>query len=207
MAAEDSADGSGDGTGLDERDGDAVGGGSGGAGRAVDEFDRGVVDLLTWLLDTEARARIYVYLRRSPDSTSSEIAEGADLYPSTVREALAELHEEAYVTREKRENAGAGNNPYEYEAIAPGELVRGAVGEVQAQLNTVFDLDRRLTGEENGDEGGGGRGAGPVSITVDGTDVERGDRESVESTSAEPAETARVGGDGGRGSTGGSAGD
>ncbi len=141
-----------------------------GADRAVEEFDQGVVDLLAWLLDTETRARIYVYLRKRPDSTSEEVADGTGLYPSTVREALAELHDEEIVTRGKRESAGAGNNPYEYEAIAPSELVRGAVGQVQHQLNTVFNLDRHLSRGEQADD------AEPVRITVDD---EPGDPESA----------------------------
>lgn len=130
------------------------------ADRAMDEFDQGVVDLLAWLLDTETRARIFVYLRQNPRSTSEEVAEGTGLYPSTVREALAELHEEGTVTREKRESAGAGNNPYEYRAIAPSELVSGAVEQVQSQLNAVFNLDRRIG--RSGDE----ETEGPVKITV-----------------------------------------
>jgi len=130
------------------------------ADRAVSEFDQGVVDLLSWMLDTETRARIYVYLRQSPRSTSQEVAEGTGLYPSTVREALAELHGDDVVTRSKRESAGAGNNPYEYEAIPPSELVRGAVEQVQEQLNAVFTLD-----SEEGDEA-----TEPVRITVEGTD-------------------------------------
>jgi predicted transcriptional regulator len=132
------------------------------ADRAVTEFDEGVVDLLAWVLDTETRARIYVYLRQHPDSTSDEVAEGTGLYPSTVREALAQLHDEGTVDRHKRESAGAGNNPYEYEAIAPSALVRGVVGQVQEQLNAVFNLDRQLNdvdGEESDTE--------PVRITVE----------------------------------------
>ena len=133
-----------------------------GADRAVRGFDDNVVDLLAWLLDTETRARIYVYLRDNPHSTSDEVADGTGLYPSTVREALAELHDEGTVERGKRKAAGAGNNPYEYEAIAPSELVRGVVGDVQAELNAVFNLDRRLGGESpDGD-------AEPVQISVDG---------------------------------------
>ena len=131
------------------------------ADRAVEGFDENVVDLLAWLLDTETRARIYVYLRQHPGSTSEEVAEGTGLYPSTVREALAELHEETKVTRGKRESAGAGNNPYEYDAIAPSDLVNGVVDQVQRQLNTVFNLDRRLGGAStDGDES-------PVTITVE----------------------------------------
>lgn len=131
------------------------------ADRAVSEFDQGIVDLLAWILDTETRARIYVYLRQHPHSTSDEVADGTGLYPSTVREALAELHDEETVHREKRESSGAGNNPYEYEAIAPSELVRGVVGDVQRELNTVFNLDRRPGDVDDETEG-------PVTISVDG---------------------------------------
>lgn len=132
------------------------------ADRAVEEFDQSVVDLLAWLLDTETRARIYVFLRKQPESTSEEVADGTGLYPSTVREALAELHDEAVVSRKKRESAGAGNNPYEYEAIAPSELVRGAAGQVQRQLNTVFTLDQQF------DDGESAAPTAPVTITVQG---------------------------------------
>lgn len=118
------------------------------ADRAVEQFDQGIVDLLAWLLDTETRARIYIYLRQSPGRTSEEIAEGTGLYPSTVREALAELHDEGVVGRHKRASEGAGNNPYEYTAIAPSELVGEIVSQVQDELNTVFNLDRYLGGEE-----------------------------------------------------------
>ncbi|WP_238398204.1 winged helix-turn-helix domain-containing protein [Halorussus salinus] len=117
------------------------------ADRAVDQFDQGIVDLLSWVLDTETRARIYVYLRQQPHSTSEEVAEGTGLYPSTVRESLAELHDEENVERRKRESEGAGNNPYEYTAIAPSELVGGIVGQIQDELNTVFNLDDHLEPE------------------------------------------------------------
>jgi len=133
------------------------------ADRAVTEFDEGIVDLLAWVLDTETRARIYVYLRQHSNSTSDEVADGTGLYPSTVREALAQLHDEGTVDRHKRESAGAGNNPYEYEAIAPSSLVRGVVGQVQEQLNAVFNLDQQL-----GDDADDGQpDAEPVRITVE----------------------------------------
>ncbi|MFB6234803.1 MAG: helix-turn-helix domain-containing protein [Halopenitus sp.] len=154
-----------------------------GADKAVKGFDESVVDLLSWLLDTETRARIFVYLREHPNSTSEEVADGTGLYPSTVREALAELHEEGKVERQKRESAGAGNNPYEYEAIAPSELVQGVVGEVQEELNTVFNLDRRLGGEST--EGD----SEPVTISVEGGETEaEADGEDVEGEEAEAAE-------------------
>ncbi|WP_281193634.1 winged helix-turn-helix domain-containing protein [Halorubrum sp. F4] len=159
-----------------------------GADKAVKGFDDNVVDLLAWLLDTETRARIYVYLRENPRSTSDEVADGTGLYPSTVREALAELHDEGTVSRGKREADGAGNNPYEYEAIAPSELVRGVVGDVQAELNAVFNLDRRLGGEsgEGDDE--------PVQISVAGADEETdssGDDDADGENAADDGDTDR----------------
>ena len=141
------------------------------ADRAVTEFDESVVDLLAWVLDTETRARIYVFLRQHPGSTSDEVADGTGLYPSTVREALAELHEDGVVTRGKRASAGAGNNPYEYEAIAPSDLVRDAVGQIQSQLNAVFNLDDRLDRGDDATEAGG-----PVTITVE-DEADDADRE------------------------------
>ncbi|WP_440006402.1 winged helix-turn-helix transcriptional regulator [Halomicrococcus sp. SG-WS-1] len=160
------------------------------ADRAVEGFDQGIVDLLSWVLDTETRARIYVYLRQNPGSTSEEIAEGTGLYPSTVRESLAELHEEEKVTREKRESAGAGNNPYEYTAIAPSELVGGIVDQVQSELNTVINLDRHLQDGESETE------TEPVSIRVEddpgeagsdvgATDDEEGDADDSDEDSEE----------------------
>jgi predicted transcriptional regulator len=130
--------------------------------------DQGLVDLLAWVLDTETRARIYVHLRRSVWSTSGEVAEGTGLYPSTVREALAALHTEGIVDRRKRQSDGAGNNPYEYAAIAPAELVEDILEEVQTELNAVFNLDELLGGETPT--------SSPVNITV-----EKGPAEGAES--------------------------
>ncbi|WP_226041701.1 helix-turn-helix domain-containing protein [Natrinema sp. DC36] len=142
------------------------------AGRspAVEELDQRIVDLLSWILDTETRAKIYVYLLANPGSTSEEVAKGTGLYPSTVREALAELHEEDRVTREKRASEGAGNNPYEYTAIQPSDLVGGVVDQVQQELNTIFTLDRVLDREADRDARAElEEEVEPVKITVDDT--------------------------------------
>lgn len=142
------------------------------ADRALEQFDESLIDLLSWILETDTRARIYVHLRQYPDSTSEEISEGTGLYPSTVREALASLHEEGTVTRSKRQNAGAGNNPYEYSTIPPSELVSDVVDDVQHHLNTVFNLDRYLDSSDADDND-------PVTITVteesvDGVQMDNG---------------------------------
>lgn len=132
-----------------------------GADRAIDQFDEGLIDLLAWMLETETRARIYISLRKEPTQTSDEIAEGTGLYPSTVREALASLHEDEIVMRDKRQNAGAGNNPYEYSAIPPSDLVGEVVDDIQKHLNDVFNLDKYMERSEPSNEGGE-----PVTITV-----------------------------------------
>ncbi|SEV88279.1 helix-turn-helix domain-containing protein [Natrinema salifodinae] len=154
---------------------------------AVEELDQRIVDLLSWILDTETRAKIYVYLLANPGSTSEEVAKGTGLYPSTVREALAELHEEGRVTREKRANEGAGNNPYEYTAIQPSDLVGGVVDQVQQELNTIFTLDRVLDREDRESPAELEEDVEPVKITVDDTAPTIGDEsESAAATDSEP---------------------
>lgn len=144
------------------------------ADRAVEQFDEGIVDLLAWVLDTETRARMYVSLRQNPNSTSEELSEATGLYPSTVREELAALHEEGKVTRQKRESDGAGNNPYEYSAIPPSELVDTIVGDIQSELNTVFNLDDHLGGKMDHDASSDDE---PVTISVEDGDVDDEDDE------------------------------
>ena len=152
------------------------------ADAAIEEVDGRIVDLLAWILDTETRAKIYVHLLANPGSTSEEVAKGTGLYPSTVREALAELHEEEKVSREKRASEGAGNNPYEYTAIQPSELVGGVVDQVQHELNTIFTLDRVLDRERSDVEFDAD--VEPVTITVDEVDAEPTDGESDDADDA-----------------------
>ncbi len=153
-----------------------------GTDRAREQFDEGVIDLLSWILDTETRARIYVHLRQHPDSTSDEVAEGTGLYPSTVREALAELHEEQVLDRQKRQNDGAGNNPYEYSAIPPSELVSEMVDEVQSQLNKVFNLDTLLDRRSDGND------EEPIRITVTEADESISAEHSANGSGEAPSE-------------------
>ncbi|WP_306058476.1 helix-turn-helix domain-containing protein [Natronococcus wangiae] len=148
-----------------------------GRNAAVEEVDQRIVDLLSWILDTETRAKIYVHLLATPGSTSEEVAKGTGLYPSTVREALAELHEEERVSREKRASEGAGNNPYEYTAIQPSELVGGVVDQVQRELNTIFTLDRVLD-RQTEDQPALEEDLEPVTITVDDAPMSGDDNEA-----------------------------
>ncbi|AFZ71646.1 transcriptional regulator [Natronobacterium gregoryi] len=154
---------------------------------AAEEVDQRIVDLLSWILDTETRAKIYVHSLANPGSTSEEIAKGTGLYPSTVREALAELHDEERVTREKRASEGAGNNPYEYTAIQPSELVGGVVDQVQQELNAIVTLDQVFDRDEDDpSEPAFGEDAEPVTITVDDTGPFEDDETNVDVAATEP---------------------
>ena len=153
---------------------------------AREEVDGRIVDVLSWILDTETRAKIYIYVLANPWSTSDEVAKGTGLYPSTVREALAELHDEERVSRKKRESEGAGNNPYEYRAIQPSELVSGTVDQIQHELNTIFTLDRLLERDERRETIGDD--VEPVTITVEDTSVEVVEEDDEPDTSREEAD-------------------
>ncbi|WP_436924032.1 winged helix-turn-helix transcriptional regulator [Halosimplex amylolyticum] len=196
MSTDDPSD---DGEGTDQPDADLPDGDGGNvrerleqeADKAVTQFDEGIVDMLSWVLETETRARIYVFLRQNPDSTSDEIADGTGLYPSTVREALAELHDEGKVTRQKRENDGAGNNPYEYSAMAPSDLVGNVVDDVQEELNTVFNLDQILGSDDDEPT----VDSEPVTITVEDDTDETGDTDESAGGLADDGTGDDAGGD------------
>ncbi|MCW8172607.1 winged helix-turn-helix transcriptional regulator [Natrialba swarupiae] len=156
----------------------------------ADEVDQRIVDLLSWILDTETRAKIYIHLLANPGSTSEEVAKGTGLYPSTVREALAELHEEDRVTREKRAR-GCRKQPYEYTAIQPSELVGGVADQVQQELNTIFTLDRVLERRSEPDPAFDDD-VEPVTITVDDVSPSRTSRPTPIPTNRRTTKTTRT---------------
>ncbi|MFP4174314.1 MAG: helix-turn-helix domain-containing protein [Halobacteriales archaeon] len=112
--------------------------------KSVDSVDSSLVDLLSSFLDTETRAKVYLYLRKRGEATSEEIAEDTGLYPSTVRECLSDMYQEGIVERRKKQTQGAGNNPYVYQAVQPSELARRFSERVEERLNRLFNLDDYL---------------------------------------------------------------
>jgi predicted transcriptional regulator len=112
--------------------------------KGVDSVDNNLVELLSSFLDTETRAKVYLYLRKRGEATSEEIAEDTGLYPSTVRECLSDLYQEGVVERRKKQTQGAGNNPYVYQAVQPSELARRFSERVEERLNQLFNLDSYL---------------------------------------------------------------
>lgn len=127
------------------------------------EFDDALVELLSCVLDTDTRTRIYIHLRRRPHSTVEEIAEGTGLYPSTVRTVLSDLHDEGVVERCTRMQDT--EDSAEYTAIRPNELVEVVFGQVQDELDSFFD---RLLGRTNRER----RDTEPVTIPVEEADEE-----------------------------------
>lgn len=114
--------------------------------KSVEGLDNSLIDLLAGFLDTETRAKVYLYLRKRGEATSEEIAEDTGLYPSTVRECLSELYREGVVERRKKQTEGAGNNPYVYTAVPPTDLAKRFSERVEDRLNQLLNLDRYIDG-------------------------------------------------------------
>ncbi len=113
-----------------------------------EDFDTALINVLKFFLDTESKSKIYLYLRKHGKSTSREIAKGANLYPSSTREALIEMTKTGITTREKLETKGAGKNPYVYEAILPSELMKKRIDKIENRLNKLINLDTYLKGDK-----------------------------------------------------------
>ena len=109
--------------------------------KELETTDLRLVNVLTDFWFTEIKAKIYIYLRKAGKSTAEEIVKGTGLYITSVREALAELHETGIVRREKVRKNGAGKPPYLYEAISPGELIDKMSHDIQDKLSKIFMLD------------------------------------------------------------------
>jgi len=109
-----------------------------------EDLDEAMVGVLKFFLDSEAKSKIYLYLRKKGPSTSQDISKGANLYSSSTREALAEMTKKGTVTREKLETEGIGKKPYIYEAIPPGELIKKKIGGIESKLNKLLNLDSSI---------------------------------------------------------------
>lgn len=139
--------------------------------RARAGFDEGVVDVLSWLLDTETRTRVYVYLRQNDWSTGEDVAESIGLHPASVRNTLEELIEQNAVERREHNSGGA---EYEYDAVPPSDLLGVAVDPVRESLESATHDEE---GEESvrieidsgsSEEAEGGEVEGDVETDVEG---------------------------------------
>jgi len=95
---------------------------------------KGLEPLIFDLLGSRVKGRIYSCLITEA-ATSREIVNRTHLYPSTVREALAEMFRERLVLREPLDSASRGRKPYVYKALPLGELIRHRLRYLERQLN------------------------------------------------------------------------
>ncbi len=111
------------------------------------DLDEALVGVLRFFLDSEAKSKIYLYLRKNGASTSQQVSRGANLYPSSAREALLEMAKAGVVSRRKMEVSGVGKKPYVYEAITPGELLKKKLDGIESKLNRLLNLDTYVKDE------------------------------------------------------------
>jgi sugar-specific transcriptional regulator TrmB len=105
------------------------------------DFDEAMVGLVKFFLDSEAKSKIYVFLRKTGPSTAQEISKGSNLYPSSTREVLASMTKTGVVTRVKLDVVGSGKKPFVYEAISPSELFKARISGIESKINNLLNLD------------------------------------------------------------------
>lgn len=111
----------------------------------LDAVNEGVVDVVSAVLDTGARADVYVALRKLGEAEVDEIAEETGLYPKKVEEVLAGLEDDEVV-----ETYEVGDEQV-YEAVAPTEVIANFPGRLVNRVRGLVE-----TNGDNGEEGEGG---------------------------------------------------
>ncbi len=104
---------------------------------AIETVDDNVVDVGSQVLDTTARADVYVALRSLDGGDAEDVAEATGLYPEKVEEVLNALEDEGVV----EENAG------DYTAVAPTELVRVVGDRITETVNDLVENGRETLDE------------------------------------------------------------
>ncbi|MGC1123369.1 MAG: helix-turn-helix domain-containing protein [Candidatus Methanofastidiosia archaeon] len=105
------------------------------------EEEERIMKALQWLNLGEAKAKAYIYLVKKGKATAEDVAEGAQLYPTTAREVLNSLSAKGIVKRAKLETDGAGRKPFVYTAILPSELLRRQVHHIEQTLSELLQLE------------------------------------------------------------------
>lgn len=95
---------------------------------------------VTGILQSRVKSRIYVYLLKTGGAKANQIVKGTKLHPSTVREALADMHRKKLIYRKKLKNNSIGKNPYVYYPIPPVELLKRYSNEIEEKLNKLVSL-------------------------------------------------------------------
>lgn len=109
---------------------------------SVDKITSSLVEVVTEIFKSRTKARIYLHLVTKGQQTSDEVSKGTGLYPSTVRDALADMHSKGFLSRTKVEKEGAGKHPYIYEAISPNLLVQAYARTMESRLTALLNVNR-----------------------------------------------------------------
>ncbi len=109
---------------------------------SVDKITKNLEEVVTEIFKSRTKARIYLHLVTKGKLTSEEVAKGTGLYPSTVRDALADMHGRGFLSRTKVEKEGAGKHPYIYEAIPPSSLVEAYARTLESRLTALLNVKR-----------------------------------------------------------------
>ncbi|MBU7013469.1 MAG: hypothetical protein HXS52_13050 [Theionarchaea archaeon] len=105
------------------------------------EEEERIMKALQWLNLGEAKAKAYIYLVRKGKATADDVAEGAQLYPTTAREVLNSLTATGIVEREKLETDSAGRKPFVYTPLPPSELLRKQAHHIEQTLSELLRLE------------------------------------------------------------------
>ena len=92
------------------------------------------------ILKSKAQSKIYLFLLRKNKGRTQDIIKGTRLHPSTVREALVQMHKHQLIRREKLQNYTIGKNPYIYSPLPPVLLIKKYIQDMECQLNNLVHL-------------------------------------------------------------------
>jgi len=92
------------------------------------------------IVKSKAQSRIYLFLLRKNYSRTQDIIKGTQLHPSTVREALVQMHQKHLIRREKIQNDSIGKNPYIYSPLPPVLLIKKYIEDMERRLNTLVHI-------------------------------------------------------------------
>lgn len=107
---------------------------------SLDKITDNLEEVVTEVFKSRTKARIYLYLVTKGKQTSDEVSKGTGLYPSTVRDALADMHSHGFLNRTKVEKEGAGKHPYIYVAISPTLLVEAYAKAMETRLTALLNV-------------------------------------------------------------------
>ncbi|MCK4615165.1 MAG: hypothetical protein KAU14_10210 [Thermoplasmata archaeon] len=114
---------------------------------SVDKLTSNLEEIVTEVFRSRTKARIYLHLISKGKQTSEQVSKGTGLYPSTVRDALADMHSKGFLRRTKVEKEGAGKHPYIYQAISPTSLVEAYARTLESRLTALLNVKSLLKKE------------------------------------------------------------